>query len=138
MAQLKTAPTTASVSECVDNIGNETMRADARVLVRLMQGVTDASPVMWGPAIVGFGRYHYRYASGREGDWMLAGFSPRKRELSIYVMSGFEHYDALMEKLGRCRTGKACLYVQQLSDIDLGTLEELVRHSVERLRQTYG
>ena len=102
-----------------------------------MQRVTGEPPTMWGDSIVGFGSYHYVYDSGREGDWFLTGFSPRKRNLSLYIMAGFSDYDELMERLGKHKTGKSCLYVNRLSDIDLDVLEALVRQSVAHMRKAY-
>jgi hypothetical protein len=91
---------------------------------------------MWGDSIVGFGRYRYQYASGREGEWMLVGFAPRKRNLTLYIMSGFDEYDGLLEKLGKHSTGKSCLYINKLEDIDLDVLRELVDKSVQHMRET--
>jgi hypothetical protein len=113
------------------------MRRDARAVAKLMQDVTGEKPVMWGASMVGFGRYHYRYASGREGDWFLTGFAPRKKELTLYIMAGFERYDALMARLGKFKTGKSCLYVKRLSDIDPDVLRELVGESVAYMKATY-
>lgn len=138
MAELKTAPTGASVTKFIEAIDDAAGRRDARTLVRMMRKVTQAPPKMWGPSIVGFGTYRYRYLSGREGDWMLTGFSPRKREFSIYIMSGFDEHAELLARLGPHRTGRSCLYVKRLGDIDLGVLEELVSRSVAHLRRTYG
>jgi len=101
-----------------------------------MKEATQAEPLMWGDAIVGFGNYHYRYASGREGDWFLTGFSPRKQNLTLYIMSGFEQYDTLLGKLGKHSTSKSCLYIKRLDDIDLPTLSDLVRRSVEHMVRT--
>jgi hypothetical protein len=92
---------------------------------------------MWGPSIVGFGSYHYAYESGREGDWMLIGFSPRKRDLTLYIMSGFSRYEELMTKLGKYRTGTSCLYVKQLADVDTAVLKELMNESVRAMRARY-
>ena len=138
MAELKTAPTGASVTKFIEAIDDAAGRRDARTLVRMMRRVTQAPPKMWGPSIVGFGTYRYRYLSGREGDWMLTGFSPRKREFSIYIMSGFDEHAELLARLGPHRTGRSCLYVKRLGDIDAGVLEELVSRSVAHLRRTYG
>jgi hypothetical protein len=138
MAEPKTAPTGASVTTFIDGIEDTAKRRDARALVRLMRKVTQAAPRMWGPSIVGFGQYRYRYESGREGEWMLTGFSPRKRELSIYIMSGFAGHEELLDRLGPHRTGRSCLYVRRLADVDLHALEELVSRSVDHLRKTYG
>ncbi len=137
MAQLKTAPTKASVTAFLKAIPDDQRRAECQALVKLMKRVTRAQPTMWGPSIVGFGRYHYRYASGREGDWFLSGFSPRKQALTIYIMAGFAPFPGLMRKLGRYKTGSGCLYLRQLEDVDLGVLEELIEGSVRHLRKTY-
>jgi hypothetical protein len=138
MAELKTRPTDASVEDFIAAVDGEERRADCRTLVDLMRRVTGAEPMMWGPSIVGFGTYHYRYASGREGDWMLAGFSPRKRELTVYVMAGFSGADETLARLGKHRASSgSCLYIKRLSDIDIDVLEELVRASIDHLRSTY-
>ena len=104
----------------------------------IMMEVTGEKPKMWGPSIVGFGSYHYVYASGREGDWPLTGFSPRKQALTLYIMAGFGHYDELMSRLGKHKTGKSCLYVKRLSDIDESVLRELIAASVDHMKSTYG
>lgn len=138
MAELKTRPTDASVEEFIAGVENEARREDCRTLLAMMQRVTGFKPVMWGPSIVGFGSYHYRYASGREGDWMLAGFSPRARELTVYIMAGFEGAEKTLARLGRHRMSSgSCLYLKRLADVDLEILEELVRASVEKLRRAY-
>jgi hypothetical protein len=137
VAELKTLPTKVSIDTFLERIADEARRGDCRTLVRLMKRATGERPTMWGPSMVGFGSYHYRYASGHEGDCFLAGFAPRKRELTLYIMSGFDRYNALMARLGKFRTGKACLYVKRLDDIDLAVLEELVSASVKHLKQWY-
>lgn len=138
MAELKTRPTDASVEDFIAAVDGDERRADCRTLVDLMRRVTGAEPMMWGPSIVGFGTYHYRYASGREGDWMLAGFSPRKRELTVYVMAGFLGADETLARLGKHRSSSgSCLYIKRLSDIDVDVLEQLIRSSVEHLRNAY-
>ena len=138
MAELKTRPTEASVEEFIAGVEDGARREDCRSLVEIMRRVTGEEPVMWGPSIVGFGSYHYRYASGREGDWMLAGFSPRKRELTVYVMAGFKGAEEALARLGKHRASSgSCLYIRRLSDIDTGVLENLLRDSVEYLRRTY-
>ena len=137
MAENKTKPTRASVDDYIASIVDEARRADCRQLVRMMSRVTGEPPRMWGPSIVGFGTYHYRYESGREGDFFLTGFSSRKTDLSLYVMAGFVSFPALMAKLGRHRTGKSCLYVRRLADVDLEVLEELVRRSVKETRERH-
>jgi hypothetical protein len=133
MAELKTQPTDRDVIAFLNGIPDEKKRRDSFTIMDLMQQVTQSKPVMWGDAIIGFGSYHYCYESGREGDWFLTGFSPRKQNLTLYIMSGFDQYDALLARLGKHTTGKSCLYIKRLEDIDLHALEELVRHSVEYL-----
>jgi hypothetical protein len=137
VAELKTRPTKVSVDTFLTRIQDEARREDCRTLVRLMKRATGERPTMWGPSMVGFGNYHYRYASGHEGDCFLAGFAPRKRELTLYIMSGFDRYKALLARLGKHKTGKACLFVRRLADIDLAVLEELVSASVKHLKQLY-
>jgi hypothetical protein len=138
MAQLKTRPGPGSVSRFLAGIADEATRKDCDVLVKLMKSVTRAEPVMWGPGIVGFGAYHYVYESGREGDWFLAGFAPRKGKLTIYVISGFAQHADLLRQLGRYQTSSSCLYVKRLSDIDLKVLRALVTASVREVRRRYG
>jgi hypothetical protein len=134
VAEPKTKPTAVSIETFLDGIADETRRADCTALVKMMKRVTGAKPVMWGPSIVGFGSYHYKYASGHEGDSCLVGFAPRKSEISLYIMSGFAGREALLKKLGKHKAAKACLYVKKLADVDLAVLEELVRRSVDSLR----
>ena len=133
MAELKTKKTNADVDAFLDTITDQKRREDCRAVVDLMADVTGEPPTMWGSAIFGFGSYHYRYASGREGDWMATGVSPRKQNLTVYIMSGFPRHDALMRKLGRYTTGKSCLYIKKLEDVDTGVLGELVRESFTRV-----
>ncbi len=133
--ELKTKKTAASVSAFLDAVEDDERRKDCKKLVQMMKRVTKAQPKMWGPSIVGFGDYHYVYESGREGDWFLAGFSPRKRDLTLYVMSGFDGHEALMNELGKYKTGKACLYVKRLADVDLDVLEQLVAKSVAFMKK---
>lgn len=137
MSELKTQPQDGSVEAFLDGIENEGRREDCRAVAQLMREVTGEDPVLWGPSIVGFGSYHYRYESGREGDWFLTGFAPRKTALTLYIMAGFPRFDELMERLGRYRTGKSCLYVNRLDDVDLDVLRELVTRSVEHMRAAY-
>ena len=136
MAELKTKLTDASVKDFLDGIADERKRQDSYAILAMMQEVTGVEAKMWGDSIVGFGSYHYKYASGREADWMLVGFSPRKQNLTLYIMSGFEQYDELLQRLGKHSTGKACLYVKRLADIDLAVLRELVKLSVEHMVST--
>ena len=137
MSELKTRPTYASVEAFIDAVDHPRRREDARTLLELMQRVTGEQPVMWGPSIVGYGSYHYRYASGQEADWPITGFSPRKQNLSIYIMTGFEESDELLTRLGKHKTGKSCLYVNKLADVDLDVLEKLVRASVAEMKRRY-
>lgn len=137
MAELKTQPHDGDVDAFLDAIEDERRREDARALRRLMADVTDEKAQMWGPSMVGFGRYHYRYATGREGDWFKVGFSPRKQNLSLYIMSGFDGYEDLLEGLGKHSTGKACLYVKRLDDVDTDVLARLVARSIEHIESTY-
>ena len=127
----KMAPTSADVEAFLDAVPDEHRRADAHTLLQLMRSVTGEPPVMWGPSIVGFGSYHYRYASGRSGDAPLAAFSPRKANLVVYLVGGFEdRYTKLLEQLGPHKTGKACLYLKRLGDVDLDALRQLVERSM--------
>jgi predicted CopG family antitoxin len=135
MAELKTKPTESSVSDFIDTVAEEKRRQDCRVVLDLMEAATKASPEMWGSSIVGFGRYRYKGKSGREGEWMITGFSPRKNDLTIYIMSGFEHFPDLMRRLGKYKTGKSCLYIKKLDDVDLNVLKELVEKSVEKMAE---
>ena len=137
MSDLKTRPTASSVDAFIDAVDDENKRADCRVVARMMAEITGAEGVMWGASIVGFGDYHYRYASGREGDFFEAGFSPRKRALTIYVMAGFSEYEDLLGALGKYTTGKSCLYVKRLSDVDLDVLREILTRSVAYIRAKY-
>lgn len=136
MAELKTKPTDASVEAFLDTIPDETKRQDSYTLLAMMQEVTGFKPRMWGESIVGFGSYHTKYGAGREADWPLVGFSPRKQNLTLYIMSGFDEYDELLGRLGKHSLGKACLYVKRLKDVDIATLRELVRLSAEHMAAT--
>ena len=131
MAELKTKKNNASVSAFLATVEDDQKRRDCKAVVKIMKEVTGARPKMWGASIVGFGSYHYKYASGREGDWMLTGFSPRKQNLTLYIMDGFKGRAALMKKLGKHKTGKSCLYVKKLEDIEMDVLRELITRSVE-------
>ena len=130
MAELKTRPNKSSVEKFLRAVKDEQRRSDAHTLLRLMQEATGAAPQMWGDSIIGFGRYHYKYDSGREGEWFLTGFSPRKQNLTLYIMPGFARYGALLKKLGKHKTGKSCLYLNSLSQVDMPTLKKLIRQSV--------
>jgi len=136
VAELKTQPTNKSVKDFIDGIADDTRRRDCRTIMRIMKKVTKARPKMWGSNIVGYGKYHFKYASGREGEWFAAGFSPRVQSLTLYIMSGFRQYASLMKKLGKHTTGKSCLYIKRLDDIDLDVLEELVERSVRHVERS--
>jgi hypothetical protein len=133
-AELKTKLNDASVEDFLNTVEDEQIRADCFEIAKIMKQVTKAEPKMWGTSIVGFGSYHYKGASGREGDWMLVGFSPRKQNLTLYIMAGFERYDELMKKLGKFSTGKSCLYIKKLADVDKKVLKELVSESVQFMK----
>lgn len=132
--ELKTKETTASVDAFIDK-QPEAVAADCRTLVKLMRKATGEAPRMWGTSMVGFGRYHYKGKSGREGEWMVTGFSPRKTALSLYILMGFEKEAALMKKLGKHSTGVGCLYIKQLGDVDLKLLEELIVKGVKAMEK---
>ncbi len=138
MDQAKTKPTTASVEAFLGQINDEARHADAQALLQLMRTATGEAPVMWGPSIVGFGVYRAAYESGRKVEAPLAAFSPRKRELVVYGMSGFAEYAQLLAKLGKHKTGKSCLYIGRLAAVDMTVLGEIVHRSVEATRQKYG
>ena len=137
MAALKTQKTNANVEEFLNEIEPEQKRVDAKAICALMADVTGAEATMWGTSIIGFGEYTYQYESGRTGEWMLVGFSPRKQNLTLYIMPGFEHYEDLLQKLGKHKTGKACLYINKLADVDLTVLRELVAQSVAHMKASH-
>jgi len=130
MAELKTKPSDSSVEEFLNSIEDETKRQDSFVVLDLMKQVTGADPVMWGSSIIGFGGIHYQYASGRTGDWFQVGFSPRKQNLTLYLTYDITGQADLLNRLGKFKTGKSCLYIKKLADIDLPTLKKLVERSV--------
>ena len=134
MAELKTQKNDASVTQFLESVGNEQRKADSYIVLDLMKKITKDEPSMWGPSIIGLGHYHYKYASGRENDWFLTGFSPRKQSLTLYIMNGFSRYDEILSRLGKYKTGKSCLYINKLEDINMKVLEELITASVEFLQ----
>jgi hypothetical protein len=134
MAENKTKATTKSVPEFLEQIEDPKRRSDCITIAAMMEKLTGSKPKMWGDSIVGFGDYRYKYASGREGDWFLSGFSPRKQNLTIYIMGYLEFYTELLEGLGKFKHGKGCLYIKTLEDIDLKVLESLISASIERLK----
>lgn len=137
MAEPKTRRTGASVADFIAAVPNERRRRDARTVQRIMEQVTGEKAEMWGPTIVGFGAYTYSYASGKALQWPIAGFSPRSANLVVYIMPGFTRYDELLGKLGKHKHGKSCLYLNSLDDVDVSTLESLVRESVAHMRAKY-
>lgn len=137
MSDNKTIPTGAPVEQFLSEVPDERKRRDSLELLDLMSAITGEPPRMWGSSMIGFGQYHYRYASGREGDFFLTGFSPRKSALTIYVMPGFSRYEGQLKQLGPHRTGKSCLYVKSLDAVDRDVLEDILRDSVARMRKKY-
>src|SRR5687767_439917 len=134
MAELKTKPTQASVKEFLNQIPDKERRDDCITVAKIMEEITGEKPKMWGPSIVGFGTYHYKYASGREGDWPISAFSPRKKDLTLYIMMGFDKRPELMKQLGKHSTSKSCLYIKRLSDIHIPTLKKLIKSSVKQIK----
>jgi hypothetical protein len=137
VSELKTKPTKVSANSHIAAIANEEQRNDAQTLLALMRRVTKQEPRMWGPSMVGFGSYHYKYASGHEGDSALAAFAVRGRELVVYIAPDFEGRDVLLDKLGKHKTGKVCLYIRRLADVDLKVLETLVARSIADTKRRY-
>jgi Domain of unknown function (DU1801) len=137
MAENKTKPTKVSVASFIDQLTDQTKRADAKALVKLMREVTGEPPRMWGPSIIGFGTCHYKYDSGREGDMPVAGFSPRKPATVIYIVTSARGSEALFAKLGRHTIGKSCLYIKKLADVDQAVLKTLVVKSIAEIRSRY-
>lgn len=137
MAKTKTTYTGASVIDFIEQIANEQQRNDSYALMELMQRITGQKPKMWGPTIIGFGNYHYKYASGHEGDAPMLGFSPRKSAISLYVFTGLEEHKPLLEGLGKYKIGKACIYIKSLSDIDTKQMIKLAKASIRFLKEKY-
>ena len=138
MAELKTNASKDSVREFLHCITDARLRADCAAVSKLMRQATKARAKMWGSSIVGFGSYHYTYASGRQGDWFLTGFSPRKQSLTLYIMPGFKRYAGLLATLGKFKTAKSCLYIKNLEQIDLPTLSKLSNQSVKDMVKAHG
>ncbi|HEV2718185.1 MAG TPA: DUF1801 domain-containing protein, partial [Terriglobales bacterium] len=137
MAEQKMKPTAQSVDAFLDNVEDEARRADCVALTQLLKRVTKKEPQIWGGGLVGFGNYHYKYASGHEGDCFVAGFAPRKSALTLYVTAGVERFPKLLAKLGKHKAGKGCLYIKKLGDVDLSVLEDLLSQSVQWTTKTY-
>ena len=135
MAELKTKKNEASVTKFLDGVKDEKKREDSYIILKLMKQITKADPKMWGDSMIGFGSYHYKYASGREGDWFVTGFSPRKQSLTLYIMAGISKYPDLLKKLGKFKTGKGCLYINKIEDVDIKILKELIKQSVGYLKK---
>jgi hypothetical protein len=135
--EAKTKPTTVSVQSFVDGLDDERRQREAKTLISMMRKLTGEKPVMWGPSIVGFGRYHYKYASGREGDAPRAGFSPRKAALTVYCVPGFAAQRDVLRRLGPHKTSVSCLYIRKLEDVDLDVLREIVERSVDEMKRLY-
>lgn len=129
MAELKTKKNDGSVEAFLNSVENDKRREDGFAILQMMKEQTGVEPTMWGGSIIGFGDYHYKYESGREGDWFRVGFSPRKQSMSLYIMAGFRRYEELMQQLGKYKTGKGCLYINKLEDIDQDVLKKLIRES---------
>ena len=137
-AQNKTVENDGSVSDFINSVADETKKADCQKIDAMMREISGHAPKMWGKSIVGYGNYHYKYASGREGDFMKIGFSPRAQNLTLYIMPGFDRYDEIMSRLGKHKTGKSCLYVKKLADVDEDVLKELMTESYGYMTEKYG
>lgn len=137
MAEPKTKKNTANVVTFLHKVKDKQRKQDCFEVMELMKQITKEEPVMWGSSIVGFGTYHYVYSTGREGDWPLTGFSPRVQNLTLYIMPGFEKHEDLMKKLGKYKTGKSCLYIKNLNDVDRSVLAKLIKESVLHMKKKY-
>ena len=137
MAENKTKPGTTSVAAFIKGIEDPERRSEVRKVAAMMRAATGSRATMWGTSIMGFGSYHYKYDSGREGDFMITGLSPRKQALTVYIMPGFSQFDGLMKKLGKYKTGKSCLYIRRLADVDEKVLNRLIVESVKYMRKKY-
>lgn len=129
MSSPKTRPTEVDVQKFLDELGRPEQQADSAILLRMMGEATGDSPTMWGPTIIGFGQFHYRYASGRTGEWFKVGFSPRKRAFSLYLAGGLDHHNEALKKLGKHTRGKSCLYIKRLDDVNLEVLEVMIQEA---------
>ena len=138
MAELKTKKTNASVTAYLNAIGDKQKRADCKAIAKMIRDATGKRARMWGGSIVGYGSYDYKYASGHEGNWPICGFSPRAQNITIYIMPGFSKFEKLMKKLGKYKTGKSCLYIKKLDDVDRRVLGDLITGSVKEMRRMYG
>ncbi len=136
MSDLKTQQNEDDIFQFLESVTNQQRKEDSFKMLSLMTKIVGEEPKMWGASIIGYGSYHYKYESGREGDWFLTGFSPRKQSLTLYIMAGFDEYDDLMSKLGKHKTGKSCLYINKVADVDIDVLEELITKSVAHMIAT--
>lgn len=137
MADQKTKPTELSVENFIEKVPGEKVRDDCYELIKLMKKVTGAKPKMWGPSIIGFGSYHYKYESGHEGYACLTGFSPRKQNITLYMMPGYTNHETFLKRLGKYKAGKGCLYIKKLEDVDVSILEKMIVNSVNALKKKY-
>ena len=137
MAKIKTTETSKSVTAFINSLSNEIKRKDSFQIIEIMKKQTGFEPRMWGPSIVGFGNYHYKYDSGHEGDMPLAAFSPRSTAIVVYLSENFENRDELLQRLGKHKTGKVCLYIKRLSDIDVSVLKEMIANSIKDTQSRY-
>ena len=135
--ELKTKENDANVRAFIDQVEHETRRADSFKLLEMMQRLTDRPAVMWGSSIIGFGKYHYKYKSGREGEFFITGFSPRKTAMTVYIMPGYQDYSEMLDRLGKHKIGKSCLYINKLDDIDESVLEELITAGIAYMKANY-
>ncbi len=137
MAENKTKPTLLKAQDYLEKIDNDQRKADCLALNTLMAEITGENAVMWGTSIIGYGSYHYKYESGREGDMPLIGFSNRKQNITIYIMTGFTKYEELLDKIGKYKIGKSCFYIKKLSDIDVEVLKEMIISSIDVIKNKY-
>ncbi len=137
MAEIKTKQTDESVKKFLNKVADKKRREDCFAVLEMMEQITKMEPKMWGPSIVGFGTYHYKYESGHEGDMCMIGFSPRKQNLTLYILPGFAKYEELMKKLGKYKTGKSCLYINKLEDVDTATLKKLIKEGFTYMAKKY-
>jgi len=137
-AKNKTVETDGSVMDFINSVDHEKRKEDAKKVLSMLKDITGSPAKMWGNSLIGFGNYHYKYESGREGDFFKAGLSPRKTALTIYIMAGFERFEELMAKLGKYKTGKSCLYIKKLEDVDEEVLKELMQASYDYMTNKYG
>ncbi|MBO6792696.1 MAG: DUF1801 domain-containing protein [Balneolaceae bacterium] len=137
MADNKTVPTKLSVDEYINAIEHPQRKEDCKAIIELMKEISGREPVMWGHSIVGFGKYHYKYESGREGDMLATGFSNRKQAITLYIMGGFKRYEELLDRIGTYKNGKSCFYIKRLSDIDIEVLSALISESLKAVEEKY-